>query len=151
MGDWLAEKATQSTSSSIGEFGRLLRQDVQFTADHDYVEWWKSQGEAYPRVADYALKLVVMKATSAASGRPFSKAKRILTKQRLRMKDDTFESIVVCRENLPIVAGLLGVNVDASRTTWTLANRYGAPGMVLGELAIRMMCDDRRMRLAETS
>jgi hypothetical protein len=62
------------------------------------------------------LKLGVMKATSAASERQFSKAKRILTKQRLRVKDDTFESILMCRENLPIVAGLLGVNVDALRT-----------------------------------
>jgi hypothetical protein len=51
------------------------------------------------------------------------------------MKDDTFESILMCRESLPTVAGLPGVSVEALRT---MAHRYGAPRMVLGGLAIRM-------------
>ena len=106
--------------------------------DADQFQWWKLRADKYPRVADYALTLGLHKASSAASERQFSKAKRILTKQRLRMEDSTFESLVMCRENLPLVAALLGVNMSALRK---MAHRHGDSRAALGELALRMLSE----------
>jgi hypothetical protein len=52
------------------------------------------------------------------------------------MADDPFESIVMCRENLQVVAALLGVNSEALRK---MANRHGDAPAAFGELALWML------------
>jgi hypothetical protein len=63
-------------------------------------------------------------------------ANGIRTKQHLQMADDTSDSIVICPENLPAVAALIGVNSGALRK---MMHRHGGARAALGELALRML------------
>jgi hypothetical protein len=52
------------------------------------------------------------------------------------MADDTFESIGMCRGNLPVVAALLGINSEALRK---MAHLHGDAPAAFGELALWML------------
>lgn len=68
------------------------------------ISYWKSHSVEFPNLAKLALKYLIMQPTSASAERLFSKSKRILRKDRLRL----------LTENVEILAKIQG-NKDLSR------------------------------------
>jgi len=77
--------------SSNGEFNNPL-------------DWWKLEGESkFPKLAKLAKKYLCIPATSAPSERVWSRASRILSMKRSRMKDDVAAAIMFTKENVRIL------------------------------------------------
>jgi len=71
------------------------------TSDPEATElsWWHVHEQAFPRVALRAQYLLSIHATSVTSERVFSRAGRIVTKQRTRMTGSNAEKYIVLSDN----------------------------------------------------
>ena len=61
--------------------------------------WWKKYGGQFTTCAALAATFLAIPATSAPSERVWSRAARILTAKRNRMKQDVTQAMMFCREN----------------------------------------------------
>ena len=61
--------------------------------------WWKVNAVKYPYVANLAHKYLAIPATSAPSERIWSRAARILSLRRARLKDDLVGRMMLIKEN----------------------------------------------------
>ena len=67
---------------------------------NDPLKWWKDNRMKYPYVANISRKFLAIPATSAPSERVWSRAARILSFRRARLKDDLVGRMMFVRENL---------------------------------------------------
>ena len=63
------------------------------------LDWWRSNWGRYKRLSKLAIKFLSIPATSAPSERVWSRAARVLTAKRSRMKQDATQAMMYCREN----------------------------------------------------
>jgi hypothetical protein len=66
------------------------------------ISWWLQRKEKLPRMFAIAMEVGTIQATSCAPERQFSRAKRQLTKFRLRIGPDTLDAAITCGENIDI-------------------------------------------------
>jgi hypothetical protein len=75
-----------------------------------YEAFWRRHEQDLPTLECIAFESGVINASAAACERQFSKAKRVLTKQRLSMRGDTLEANLLCSENEALMLRVLGLN-----------------------------------------
>jgi hypothetical protein len=81
-------------------------------AHSERISWWKTRKDRLPALYEVAMAVGVVQATSSAPERQFSKAKRQLTKFRLRIGPETLDAAITCGENIDISGEAL--QIDAS-------------------------------------
>jgi hypothetical protein len=67
------------------------------------LSWWKTSAVRYMNLGKLVIKYLAVPATSAPSERIWSRAARVLTVERNRMKEDVTAAMLYCRENKPIL------------------------------------------------
>ncbi len=67
------------------------------------LSWWKSSAGRYMNLGKLVIKYLAVPATSAPSERIWSRAARVLTVKRNRMKEDVTAAMMYCRENKHIL------------------------------------------------
>jgi len=67
------------------------------------LEWWKHNGNRYPRLSLLALKYIGIPATSVQSERVFSKAGEIVSRRRASLKPSNVNCLVFLSKNLSVV------------------------------------------------
>ena len=67
------------------------------------LSWWKTSADRYMNLGKLVIKYLAVLATSAPSERIWSRAARVLTVKRNRMKEDVTAAMMYCRENKHIL------------------------------------------------
>ena len=67
------------------------------------LSWWKSSAGRYMNLGKLVIKYLAVPATSAPSERIWSRAARVPTVKRNRMKEDVTAAMMYCRENKHIL------------------------------------------------
>jgi hypothetical protein len=97
------------------EWERYIRLQVLSSDDADLAIWWTKHRAEFPVVYRLVQVYLFVPATSAGVERMFSKARRVLSRLRLRLTPENAEVLVFLRENIAIVEELEA----AGRIYWT--------------------------------
>jgi hypothetical protein len=109
----VAQGATESTllaaQTTIGVEGDELDQYLNECATTlvNHLNWWRCR-LPHSRLYRLVCMLGVIPASGSSAERQFSKSKRQLTKHRLRLADDTLDSMATLLENIEIAAEVIG-------------------------------------------
>jgi hypothetical protein len=111
MEQMMATAARARTQES--EMTQFLAMSALLKDDSDLLTWWSGKRMILPGLWGIAMEKCIVPATSAASERQFSAAKRVLTDMRRSMTAETHGASVFCCENLSMVAEVLGIDINA--------------------------------------
>jgi hypothetical protein len=95
-----------------GEVSRFMEMSASEADDDDILRWWDPRREELPCLFRLMMQSCIVPATSAASERQFSKAKRLVTDARRSLAPDTLEALVFCRENLAMMADYFSIDAE---------------------------------------
>ena len=94
-------------SSELERFWRIDRTILMMKAGFDVFTWWRANQQEFPGLFQVALDYLSIPATSASVERQFSKAKLINGNRRQSMKEEKLGTMVLLRENLPLLESVL--------------------------------------------
>ena len=83
--------------------GMPLKDPNNSKAYNDCLTWWSENDHRYPIIAPLAKLFLAIPASSAPSERVWSRAARVITIRRARMKQDVAASIMFLRENIHLL------------------------------------------------
>ena len=87
----------------LGTKFKMKMQNVESKVYNCPLSWWKSSAGRYMNLGKLVIKYLAVPATSAPSERIWSRAARVLTVKRNRMKEDVTAAMMYCRENKHIL------------------------------------------------
>jgi hypothetical protein len=88
------------------EWERYIQLEVPPADDADLWSWWHDHQKVFPVMYAIACSYLYVPATSAGVERMFSKARRVLSRLRLRLAPDKAEIMVFLSENIAIIEDL---------------------------------------------
>ena len=87
----------------LGTEFKMKMKNVESKVYNCPLSWWKSSAGRYMNLGKLVIKYLAVPATSAPSERIWSRAARVLTVKRNRMKEDVTAAMMYCRENKHIL------------------------------------------------
>ena len=87
----------------LGTEFKMKMKNVESKVYNCPLSWWKTSADRYKYLGKLAIKYLAVPATSAPSERIWSRAARVLTVKRNRMKEDVTAAMMYCRENKHIL------------------------------------------------
>jgi hypothetical protein len=110
--EMLMEMAARAATQE-SELTRFLALSPCLKDDSDLLAWWSKWRHELSVLRSLTMEKCIVPATSAASERQFSAAKRVVTDMRRSMSPETHGAAVFYCENLSLVAKVLGIDIEA--------------------------------------